>query len=156
MSASELDKAIERNDLSEVQRLVQAGADLNHMGDYDATPLANAAALGHLAIVEYLLKSGADPNNGGCRVMLHVPCGRGHTEVCRLLLDAGADPNEQDEDGGDTIGMAIFKARLEVLKLLIERGADVNDLNDRIEHARSMNQSGSHDQVIKYLSTLTG
>jgi ankyrin repeat protein len=154
MSTSELDRAIEANDLEQVKRLVEAGADLTQMGDYDSTPLANAAALGRLEIVKYLLEIGAAPELGGCRSTIGIACGRGYYDVCKALLDAGADPNEGDIEGGNCLGMAIFKARLGILKLLVERGATYEPLDEYIDYATQLNQNGSHDEVIAYLRQL--
>lgn len=154
MSASDLDRAIESNSLENVKRLVEAGASLETMGDYDGTPLANASALGRKDIVEYLLQVGADPTLGGCRTVLHNACGRGHYDVCQILLEAGADPNEQDEEGDTCLGMAVFKARLEILKLLIRHGADPGPIDEYLEYANQLNCNGSHDEVIAYLKQL--
>ena len=154
MSASELDRAIQADDLAEVRRLVEAGASLEAMGDYDGTPLANAAALGRKEIVEYLLSAGADPSLGGCRTVLHNACGRGHYDVCQILLEGGADPNERDEEGGTCLGMAVFKARLDILKLLIRHGADPEPIDEYLEYANQLNGNRSHDEIIAYLKQL--
>jgi len=155
MAASDLDHAIEADDLSEVRRLVEAGADLRHMGDYDSTPLGNAAALGRLGIVKYLLTVGTEPTYGGCSSVIVTACGRGHYEVCKVLLEAGVSPDETDEDEDDNcVNMAIFKARLNILELLFDHGADLEPLEEYIEYAAELNFDGSHYEIIAYLTEL--
>lgn len=151
MSASELDRAIQANDLAEVKRLVEAGADLEDMADYDSTPLANAARLGRQEIVQYLLEAGADPTLGGCSSVLGNACGHGHWEICSILLDAGADPNDRDSEGATNLELAVWIGRADILKLLIERGADPAPLEEYLLAAMMKNSNGSHDEVISYL-----
>lgn len=155
MAITHLDRAIEANDLQKVISLVEAGADLRQLGDYDGTPLANAAALGHAEIVKYLLEAGADPLCGGCRSVLVTACGRGHLEVCKELLKGGADPNEiYDDEESTCLSLAIFKAHLDIVRLLIEHGADPEPLDEKIEYATELNSNGSHDAIIAYLHQL--
>ncbi len=55
-------KAIEANDLKEIERLVQAGANVNAQGKGKMTPLMWAFPDNKLERFELLLKHGADPN----------------------------------------------------------------------------------------------
>ena len=82
-----------------VQRLVEAGAEVNF---YGWPPLAYAAFNGHRDIVEYLLKRGAeiDAKTANGSTALFWAARNGHTEVVKLLLSNQADPsiaNEHDE-----------------------------------------------------------
>jgi len=82
-----------------VQRLVEAGAEVNF---YGWPPLSYAAFNGHRDIVEYLLKRGAeiDAKTANGSTALFWAARNGHTEVVKLLLSNQADPsiaNEHDE-----------------------------------------------------------
>ena len=55
-------KAIEANNLAEVDRLIEAGADVNARGEGNLTPLLWAFPLKDPSIFKRLLESGADPN----------------------------------------------------------------------------------------------
>ena len=86
-----------------VQRLVEAGAELNSFG---WPPITYAAYNGHAAIVEYLIRHGADVDgkteNGS--TALFFASRFGHTDIVQLLLKNGADPtivNENDETAVD-------------------------------------------------------
>lgn len=86
-----------------VQRLVEAGAEVNFFG---WPPLAYAAYNGHTEIVEYLIKRGADVDakteNGS--TALFFASRFGHAETVRTLLKHQADPtivNDNDETAVD-------------------------------------------------------
>src|SRR5687767_14482565 len=52
--------AVYRNDVTEVKRLLAAGANVNASNDYGSTPLAEAAVTGNVEVISRLLKAGAD------------------------------------------------------------------------------------------------
>ena len=61
--ATDLQRAADNGDLEEVERLVEAGADMNESKDEASrTPLYLAANQGFDKVVKYLLEQGADPN----------------------------------------------------------------------------------------------
>lgn len=86
-----------------VQRLVEAGAEVNFFG---WTPLSYAAYNGHTAIVEYLIKHGAEVDgtteNGS--TALFFAARFGHIDTVRTLLAHQADPtivNDKEETAVD-------------------------------------------------------
>jgi len=54
--------AINGGDVSEAERLIESGLDLNHPCDEGATPLYAAILNGHNTLVRQMLDRGADPN----------------------------------------------------------------------------------------------
>ena len=54
--------AINRGEISEAERLVDTGLDLNNPCDEGATPLYAAILNGHNTLVQLMLDRGADPN----------------------------------------------------------------------------------------------
>lgn len=86
-----------------VQRLVEAGAEINFFG---WPPLSYAAYNGHTKIVDYLIGRGADVDgkteNGS--TALFFAARFGHIDTVKALLKNGADPtviNENDETAVD-------------------------------------------------------
>ena len=86
-----------------VQRLVEAGAEINFFG---WPPLSYAAYNGHTKIVDYLIGRGADVDgkteNGS--TALFFAARFGHIDTVKALLKSGADPtviNENDETAVD-------------------------------------------------------
>ena len=92
-----------------VSALLDAGADVNGANTFGETPLWLAARQKRVAVVDLLLKRGADPN----------------------LLTR---PNPQwFSDGGNTLNVAVEKDCMECARLLLARGANprVADSNGR-------------------------
>ncbi len=86
-----------------VQRLVEAGAEINFFG---WPPLTYAAYNGHTKIVDYLISRGAEVDgkteNGS--TALFFAARFGHVDTVKVLLKQGADPtiiNENDETAVD-------------------------------------------------------
>ena len=115
-----------------VDRLVDAGADLDAMNDYGVTPLALACDNGAAAMVIRLLEAGADPNVA--RATGETPlmtCARtGTLDAVHALLARGAEPSAAESWHDQTALMwAAGEGHTEVARALVEHGADV--------HARS-------------------
>jgi len=104
-----------------VQRLVEAGADVNL---YGWPPLIYAAFNGHAAVVDYLLKKGAEINattaNGSTALLFAARFG--HIEVVELLLQNKADPNIANERGATAIDWALKTDNTDIADLLRKAG----------------------------------
>lgn len=116
--------------------LVEAGADVNFVGEEGKTPL-----MGYLLhrpeAVKYLLEHGANPkarDDKGNTPLHHCIY---NAESARLLIEAGADVNARNE-AGDTplmvqsgVGLGGEETGLSepVVRLLLNRGADLNIRN---------------------------
>ncbi|MCF6808536.1 ankyrin repeat domain-containing protein [Thiotrichales bacterium 19S9-12] len=83
-------KAIEANDLAAVKIAIKYGANVNHKGQNDITPLHLASVLGYKEVVRYLLDKNADPNVHNqidSDTPLHTAAYHGHTEIIDLLIN---------------------------------------------------------------------
>jgi ankyrin repeat protein len=56
----ELFEAARKNNVPEVLRLLSVGADVNAKNNYGETPLHCACLMGHVAVLNQLLSSGAN------------------------------------------------------------------------------------------------
>ena len=99
-------KAIEANDLDEMERLIQAGADVNAKGEGNMTPLLWAFPDNKPERFEKLLEHGANPNvlvtsdfNTKMSALrpgdsiTHMACRTHFPKYFDLVFDHGGDPN---------------------------------------------------------------
>ena len=107
--------------LAYVQRLVEAGAEVNY---YGWPPLTYASFNGHVEIADYLLKRGAEINakteNGS--TALYVAARNAHIEVIKLLLQNKADPTIVNENGDTAVDAALKGGNTEIVDLLRSAG----------------------------------
>eukprot|EP00889_Picochlorum_renovo_P004892 jgi/Picre1/31922/NNA_007270.t1 len=102
--ASALDYAVSNSMTSIVEKLLEAGCDIDRASSKSSPPLVRAVAKGNRDIVCALLCFGADPNvqDQKGRTPLIYACLHGYGEIVGHLLDAGADSYATDPEGGYT------------------------------------------------------
>jgi len=128
--------AAKRGDLSTVNRLLQAGADVNQRkfasvgGLGDATALMAASFNGSLDVVQTLLAAKADVNatlsekkDGATALTLAVQ--EGHVDVVRALLAANADVDHPCCETSP-LYFAARTANLSMVKVLLTAKPDLN------------------------------
>lgn len=125
-------RAARRGDLEEVERLLSAGAEVNHVLGGGYTALAAAARGGHATVVRLLLAHGADPNGHGGTPPLRWAIWSGQSSSVRLLLEAGADPNASGKYGLTLMHWAARDGYVGIAEMLLAHGARVDP---RILHA---------------------
>ncbi len=112
--------AVRANDVSELERLLAANADINARDYRGYSPLMLAAYLAHQEVFELLLARGADPNTtdfaGNTAVMIAAFMGN-RTMVSRLL-ERGADLDAKTASGEDVISTARRLGREDVVQLV--------------------------------------
>lgn len=109
-------------DIEISEYLISIGADVNYF-DRSGTALCHAVWSDNLALVRFLLDSGADPNlykHDGYNPLL-VAFRTRNTAVVRALVDGGADIHVE------RVGFMLrCCTNIEMLRLFLERGADPN------------------------------
>ncbi|MDB5337737.1 MAG: ankyrin [Planctomycetaceae bacterium] len=120
-------------DIDVVRALVEAGADIDAVGDWDAGipdghwPLYTAAEMGDLQFARQLLKLGANPRREFTgETALHKAAARDHLAIVELLIQHGADVNAEECDGYTPLSGA---QSLECVELLLAAGADIHVKN---------------------------
>lgn len=122
-------------DIQRVRDLLDQDPSLaNRVSEYvtyylgSGAPLKNAAARGHIEIVELLLARGADPNLREEEIAphghaLYSAVYNGHYDVAKLLLEKGAYPNPPVESSADALSIASMNNDKRMVELLCSYGA---------------------------------
>jgi ankyrin repeat protein len=117
------------DDVTLVDQLIKAGANVNAANRVGATPMFIAAVNGSAAIIEKLLVAGVDPNApllSSKETAIMVAARTGKPEAVKVLLDRGAQANAKESLRGTTALMwASEQGHADVIALLASRGADV-------------------------------
>ena len=123
-----LQQAASKGNSTEVQELLDRGADINDAKSVWGTAIMAAGERNHKEIVQLLIDRGANINLRGYRndSVLEVASRRGYKEIVELLLDHGADINIRDSRFASALESASESGREDIVKLLIDHGADVN------------------------------
>jgi ankyrin len=121
---------VRADDLDLADALITAGAKVSIANREGVTPLQLASINGSAAMIQKLLKAGADANAaltpyGDSALMMAARTGR--PEAVRVLIEAGAQVNAKEKWGGTTPLMwAVSERHPDAVKVLIDAGADVN------------------------------
>lgn len=123
--------------------------DVNAYGWDTRTLLHLSAGQGHLEIVDYLLKHGADPNltgdsfssSGSQQTALHVAAWFGQPLVVKRLLEAKADVAARDFGQQIPLHLGVLSKNEEVIRMLVKAGSNI--------HAPDRNQVSSYDQALQ-------
>lgn len=149
---SELRDAVAADNLTEVERLLAAGAKPNDP-DHNKPALHFAAANGNRRMVELLLEHEAavDAKDQAGRGALHMAALGGHENCADALLDARADVNLPDDAGYTALHLAVDSGFLSVAHFLLKRGADIDARNHEGETALHMAVKHENYDMLKLL-----
>ncbi|XP_023121263.2 ankyrin repeat family A protein 2 [Amphiprion ocellaris] len=122
---------------------------INLQDEEGFTPLMWAAAHGQIAVVEFLLQNGADPNllAKGRESALSLACSKGYTDIVKMLIDCGVDVNEYDWNGGAPLLYAVHGNHVRCVEILLESGADPTIESDSGFNAMDMAVAMGHRNV---------
>jgi ankyrin repeat protein len=118
-------EAISITPLDRARSAINAGANVNALGQWQQTPLHYAAMADDADIARLLIEKGADVNalDKGQHTPLHWAAIRGHINVARLLIENGADVNARDDQQKTPLDWAIFEAKAPDIIALLEAAA---------------------------------
>jgi len=132
--ASNLRQHLLYNNLKEVKNIIPDKLNVNGRFDDDETPLMIASTYGHIEMMEYLLKCGADvdaiSDDGDdpgtaldyAIVQTHVDT---HVDAVELLLKYNANPNTINIlDGQSCLHSAAGLLSFDIVKLLVGYGSN--------------------------------
>ena len=113
--------------LEAIKALVEKkNAEVNTLNDFGGSPLSEAAGLGHVELVRYLLGAGAKLNIPGQKEsVLHAAVRSGNAELVKVVLDAGAVVNDVESLDETALHVAAENDHVEIVRLLLGAGADI-------------------------------
>lgn len=117
--------AVSAGDVEAVQKLLDAGVNVNGVYDAGFTPIFYSATEGRPEVTKLLLekKANAAAANFEQRTPLHWAARNGHLEVMRCLLAAKAPVDGKDKTGRTPLDLAQQKGHAEAVKLMQDVGA---------------------------------
>ena len=120
--------AVEKRDFEEIQRLIDAGIDVNKQDNGGETALMKAVLMGDFDIVKELFKvPGIDVNiqdNGGQTALMKAALMGDFDIVKELLKVPGIDVNKQNDYDHTALMLAAAYGQANVVKELLKAGAD--------------------------------
>ena len=144
-------RAAEKGYVKDVNRLIEAGADVNFNGN---EPLFWAFSNNHAEIVEMLLNAGVNlgaRDNQGVTLFMQLSA-HGHLDAVKRLIELGDDINAKNSENGYTALMyVVANSKLDVLDELILRGVDVNAQNNEGQTALMLASKWGTVEVIEKL-----
>jgi ankyrin repeat protein len=129
----ELIEATRENNLAEVSRLLNVGANVNVKDNCGLTPLHWACIKGHVHVVIELLEHGADVESTTIYgwTPLHFACANGHVAVGNELLSRGATIEAKNNIGSTPLHVASLRDHLPVVKALLSGRANILAANNQ-------------------------
>ena len=118
------------DDVPMLKVVLEGGASAKNVtSPYDGTALIAAAHLGHVEVVEVLIRAGAPldhVNNLGWTALIESIVlgdgGKRHTATLRALVAAGANPNLADGRGTRPLALARSRGYAEMARILEQAG----------------------------------
>jgi ankyrin repeat protein len=145
----ELLEAAGKGDLQKVQRLIQAGADINIRGKDNTTALTTATVMGHNDIVKLLLDSESLDSKQKCAAFVWAERYR-NIKAVQLFEQAGV--NMADASLDDQLFYAAIKGDAGQVQQLLEKGVRL-DAKNPIDNSTALMMAAEkgHDEVVMLL-----
>lgn len=130
-----LHEAAGRGDTAGVERLLEAGAEVDAVDGSGRTPLVVAAYGAHLGVARVLIEAGADVNHEDASqqsayliATSEIGAGPG-LELLRLTLARGADVTALDSYKGTGLIRAAHRGYVDIIRELLTTDIDVDHVN---------------------------
>lgn len=149
--------------LGDARRLIEYGADVNHVNENGKTPLSYAIENNAPEFVKFLLENGADPN---LQSPLFLAFGEGIysyasysssrlVTIIKTLIKAGANTNET-KNNESILDLAIKSDNEELIIVLADAGIDINQTDSSgniTTFSRNWSTWGNCESLLRLLKT---
>lgn len=146
--------AIEASDLKEMNRILDAGLDVNTHDDMGRSLLYHAVELGNIDAVQLLMQRGAhvDEQVYYRGSLLHAAVARGNIEIATLLIACNKDLlTKKNRLGNSALHIAAKKGYRDMVALLIESGIDTEIKNFENRTALYLAQQERQEDIVQLL-----
>lgn len=146
--------ASKQGDLSLVQQMVTAGANINELTQTGGTPLMFAVLGDHIHIAKWLHAQGANIDSQGSNgwSAATIAGAKGQSAMLRWLIEAGADINAVDVYRFTPLMRAVDNQHLQAVSTLLRLGgAKVNIQDESYNTALHFAVANGHSEVIAML-----
>lgn len=126
--------AVHRQDVGEIEQLIDEGVSVESEDFAGYSPLMRAADYGQVASVKVLLRRGASPLHGtiGQRLPLHFAAEHGYLEIVKSLLEVDKSQlNLQDSQEQSILHKAVRERRRNVVEFLLSQDGIEVDTKDK-------------------------
>ena len=150
---SPLSLAVQDNNITAMELLLEAGADIDGCKGETAPPLCHAAYSASRQTVEWLLDRKAMVNatarDGKTALMTASFCAK--TETVELLLQRGATINAVDILGRGALHLAVLAGHNPCIDLLLENGASLQQKDGKGRFPLHLAAAAGHENTIELL-----
>ncbi|MFS8183829.1 ankyrin repeat domain-containing protein [Pseudovibrio denitrificans] len=132
-SPEEFFAAVKAKDLRKLDQIAQAGSSLDLRNEEGDTAIIIAARRGDLALLEHLVKLGADINlqDANKRDVLNIAITTRNPDLARRALDLGIDPAMVTSVyEGSALIYGSHQGAVEIVSMLIDAGAPLDHVNN--------------------------
>lgn len=161
----EFTSAAGKGNIEIVIELMNNGVNIDCFDSCGETALLYASQYGHLSIVNFLVKAGANieikSRASGLTPLILAASDLASAKrnkfeqnvikVIYFLIEAGADLNAASDDGWTALIGAVNAGSIEAVRVLLTAGADVNIKNEQGDTALSIARESDNDEIIKIL-----
>lgn len=148
--------AILKNDIKELQRLLEEGVPIDTPDRDGRSALFQAVVDGNFDVVRLLVEHSANVNHRDTKgkTPLHFAAGEVQNKIAAYLLSQGAEIDAQDDDGNTPLSDAIFysQGNGNVISLLIQHGADKSLKNKYDISPVDLAKSIANYDVLRFLT----
>lgn len=140
-------------DIQGVREAIEAGVDINEVGERGDTALHKASGNGRVEVVRLLLEAGADVEflSEGNTTPLQEAITSISSETVQILLEAGANPHIKDELGRTLLMLAADRNDLEIIKILFDAGVDINAESNNGYTALEIARRCKYSKIVRFL-----
>ena len=153
-NAATLQEAVGTGEIAEIDRLLEAGGNLEAVDESGLTLLIIAALAGREKVVAHLIAKGADPAGRDAKgfTTLHAAAHRGHLKIVKLLVEHGVAVNDRENpEKLSPLHAASERGHRDVAAFLLAEGAEMNVKTAEGKTPMTMAVLKAHGPVIKLL-----